>query len=254
MFEIGDTLREARRARGLDISECEQHTKIRGKYLRALEHEEFDVLPSPTYVRGFLRTYARFLELDESLMLDEHHSRFGAVNPLTGELERAGRPPRRRRRRRRPQAAEARLLWLAIGGVFGLGLLIWMGVGGSADRTAVPASHAADTTVTGVSGPPAPEPDTAAAEQAPRRLTIVLIGEGEDGSYVEVRSHRGSGREVFRGTIAAGERRRFVVTRGIWVRSGNTDGLSAAVDGRRYELTGGVADYVLDAAGAQRTA
>jgi cytoskeleton protein RodZ len=64
MFEIGNTLREARLRRGLDILDCEAETKIRAKYLRAMEEEQFDLMPSPTYVRGFLRTYADFLDLD----------------------------------------------------------------------------------------------------------------------------------------------------------------------------------------------
>jgi cytoskeletal protein RodZ len=48
MFEIGNTLREARLRRGLDILDCEAETKIRAKYLRAMEEEQFDLMPSPT--------------------------------------------------------------------------------------------------------------------------------------------------------------------------------------------------------------
>src|SRR5436309_1521369 len=57
MFEIGNSLREARLRQHLDFPQVEQATKIRGKYLRALEEEQFEVLPSQTYVKGFLRTY-----------------------------------------------------------------------------------------------------------------------------------------------------------------------------------------------------
>ena len=72
MFEIGNTLREARLRRGLDILDCEAETKIRSKYLRAMEEEQFDIMPSPTYVRGFLKSYAEFLDLDGQLVLDEY--------------------------------------------------------------------------------------------------------------------------------------------------------------------------------------
>ena len=58
---IGDTLREARMRQGLDISDVESKTKIRAKYLRALENEEFSMLPGATFVRTFLRTYACLL-------------------------------------------------------------------------------------------------------------------------------------------------------------------------------------------------
>jgi cytoskeleton protein RodZ len=77
MFEIGATLREARERRQLTYEQVEAETKIRAKYLRALEEEEFDSLPSGTYVRGFLRAYASYLGLDGRLFVDEYASRFG---------------------------------------------------------------------------------------------------------------------------------------------------------------------------------
>ena len=69
MAEIGTTLREARMRARIDISEVEARTKIRAKYLRAIENEEWDLLPGPVYVKSFLRTYGDFLGLD-SRMLD----------------------------------------------------------------------------------------------------------------------------------------------------------------------------------------
>jgi cytoskeletal protein RodZ len=77
MFEIGATLREARERRQLTYEQVEAEIKIRAKYLRALEEEEFDSLPSGTYVRGFLRAYASYLGLDGRLFVDEYASRFG---------------------------------------------------------------------------------------------------------------------------------------------------------------------------------
>ena len=58
MFEIGNSLREARMRRQIDFPQAEAAIKIRGKYLRALEDEQFELLPAETYVKGFLRTYA----------------------------------------------------------------------------------------------------------------------------------------------------------------------------------------------------
>ena len=78
MFEIGNSLREARVRRGIDFAQAELATKIRGKYLRALEEEQFTLLPAQTYVKGFLRTYAEYLGLDGQLYVDEFNSRFVA--------------------------------------------------------------------------------------------------------------------------------------------------------------------------------
>jgi cytoskeleton protein RodZ len=70
--EIGATLREARMRGRIDVSEIEAKTKIRAKYLRALENEEWDLLPGPTFVKSFLRTYATALELDGKALVEEY--------------------------------------------------------------------------------------------------------------------------------------------------------------------------------------
>jgi cytoskeleton protein RodZ len=98
MPEIGDTLREARMKRRIDITEVEEATKIRAKYLRALENEEWDLLPGPTFVKTFLRTYAEYLEIDPRLLVEEYRQRYERTAPqeLTPFAPVAGRrrPPR----------------------------------------------------------------------------------------------------------------------------------------------------------------
>src|SRR5271165_2727426 len=78
MPEIGATLREARMRARIDVSEIEAQTKIRAKYLRALENEEWGLLPGPTFVKSFLRTYAQALGLDGKALVEEyrlHHEK-----------------------------------------------------------------------------------------------------------------------------------------------------------------------------------
>ena len=75
MPDIGATLREARMRARIDIAEIETATKIRAKYLRALENEEWDLLPGPTFVKTFLRTYAEALGLDAKLLVEEYKLR-----------------------------------------------------------------------------------------------------------------------------------------------------------------------------------
>jgi hypothetical protein len=102
MGDIGSKLRDARVRAKIDISEVEQQTKIRAKYLRALEDEEWELLPGPTYVRSFLRTYAEFLGLDGRLLVEEYRLRHeqwlqGEARPLSplGVERRRDRPRRR---------------------------------------------------------------------------------------------------------------------------------------------------------------
>src|SRR5918911_5252454 len=107
MPDIGDQLRETRMRNRIDITEVEAATKIRAKYLRALENEEWEMLPGPTYVKTFLRTYADYLELDSRRLVEEYKLRYegpraGEPAPFAGLA--TGRPQRRPRRRRSPAA------------------------------------------------------------------------------------------------------------------------------------------------------
>jgi hypothetical protein len=70
-LRIGEVLRSTRSRLGLDIYTVERETKIRIKYLEALENEQWDALPGPTYVKGFLRTYGGYLGLDADALVDE---------------------------------------------------------------------------------------------------------------------------------------------------------------------------------------
>jgi hypothetical protein len=113
MAEIGDQLRETRMRQRIDITEVEAATKIRAKYLRALENEEWDLLPGPTFVKTFLRTYADYLGLDARNLVEQYRARYertsaGDLAPFGGNLG------TRRRRPRRPLLSP----WLVvIGGV-----------------------------------------------------------------------------------------------------------------------------------------
>lgn len=83
---FGEALCQARRTRGLSLADVERETRIPGKYLAALEDQEYGALPTSVYARGVLRAYARFLDLDPEPLLaqfrptrarDDH----GAIRP-----------------------------------------------------------------------------------------------------------------------------------------------------------------------------
>jgi hypothetical protein len=137
MSDIGSTLREARMRARIDISEVETRTKIRAKYLRAIENEEWDLLPGPVYVKSFLRTYGDFLGLDSRMLTDEYKRRF--ERPTDHELR-----PIATLGRERERASRGPLLppWVAIAGVLVavvVGLVILGNVGGSSNKPTPPA-------------------------------------------------------------------------------------------------------------------
>jgi len=100
MPDIGETLRETRMRRRIDMTEVEAATKIRAKYLRALENEEWDLLPGPTFVKTFLRTYAEYLDLDPRLLVEEYRQRY--ERPSSQDL-RPFKPGAAAQRRRQPR-------------------------------------------------------------------------------------------------------------------------------------------------------
>ena len=136
MADIGSTLRDARMRAGMDITDLETQTKIRAKYLRALENEEWELLPGPAYVKTFLRTYAETLGLDSRVLVEEYKLRFENLS----DIERQPIAPTRAttgRHARRPTAPSRGL----VVGVVVVGLLaaLWaLGSAGGdeADRSA----------------------------------------------------------------------------------------------------------------------
>src|SRR5947199_7924043 len=86
--------------RQIDLPQAEAAIKFRGKYLRALEDEHFEMLPAETYVKGFLRTYAEYLGLDGQLYVDEYNSRFVIGDEQSeARARRSATGPQRRNRR-----------------------------------------------------------------------------------------------------------------------------------------------------------
>jgi cytoskeleton protein RodZ len=100
--EIGSRLREARMRAKIDINEVETRTKIRAKYLRAMENEEWDLLPGEVYVKSFLRTYGEYLGLDTRQLSDDFRRRYERpsdheLRPIAPLGRERDRPPRRPR-------------------------------------------------------------------------------------------------------------------------------------------------------------
>jgi hypothetical protein len=194
MFEIGSSLREARERQGLDIAELEVRTKVRSKYLRALEDENFDQLPAHTYIKGFLRTYADALGLDGQLYVDEYNSRF-----VAGEEDvdlRPRRVPPSRRPRRRREGGVVLVALSAIALLTALVIAAWK-FGGPDEPSVqgVPVGHR-----------------PAAAKNASKRVAVeVRAVRGP--SFMQVRRGSRVGKPMFSGTLELGQRQRFSAAR-----------------------------------------
>ena len=121
MFEIGPALREARERRGLAFGDVEADTAIRTRYIRALEEEQFHVLPGPTYTKGFLRAYAEYLGLDGQLFIDEFNSRHHDAR-APQEQQIASQPRSRPHQRR--QRRESNLVMIVLAAIVAVSALV----------------------------------------------------------------------------------------------------------------------------------
>jgi cytoskeletal protein RodZ len=81
MPSLGDEFRVAREARGLSLSDVAEHLHIRSTYLQAIEEEDWAVIGAPVYIRGFIRTYARFLGIDPEHSIEAFNSTVPSATP-----------------------------------------------------------------------------------------------------------------------------------------------------------------------------
>lgn len=211
MFEIGNSLREARERQGLGYPEIELATKIRAKYIRALEEEDFTSIPGDAYIRGFLRTYAEYLGLDGDVYVDEYASRF--ITSWRDEL-----PPRpeRRRIRTRERHLERRAVLLVLAGIALVAVIVFAAFSIPGSSTHVPGLGKKQ------------HRHSAATSQ------LVLHGVGR-GSYVEVRRSRASGKVDLQATVEAGQTDRLPGSR-FYLLVRTPAGLRVTLGGRAVSL------------------
>ena len=225
MFEIGTSLREARLRRHIEFADAEHGTKIRGKYLRALEDERFELLPSHTYVKGFLRTYAEYLGLDGQLYVDEYNSRF-----VIGEEEtplRTRRVPAARARRSDRRESNIVLLGLmVIVLITGLVIVAWRF--GGPEQTPV---HGL-TTGAKQQRPAVQQPQASGTARVELRAT-------RGDSYLIVRQSSALGQVLYQGTLEHGQKQRFD-GKVLWLRLESPQNVLVKRNGNRVRLPNAV--------------
>jgi cytoskeleton protein RodZ len=229
VFEIGNSLREARLRQGLEFPRIETETKIRGKYLRALEEEQFEVLPGDTYVKGFLRTYADYLGLEGQLYVDEYNSRFTTAEEITAA------PSTPRRRRAKP--VESNLVIVALAGIVAVTVLVVVGLAGigsgSPEQTPLVDTSPDRTTTQDTSTAPATTTGQQPAEPARRAKARLVLTAVRGECWVQVRANGVNGRLLYEGTLEVGQTQRFVRYQRLWLELGAPANVDAKLNGRQ---------------------
>src|SRR6476646_5004352 len=225
--EVGAVLREARNRRKIDLSEVEATTRIRVRYLRAIENEEWDVLPGDVYTRGFIRTYASYLGLDGERLADDYRrsveapgGRTSGPNPTPVAVSAPVGPSGLRQRL--PGAG-----WLAGAAVILLAVVVIVAIpggdGGSDPAVQQPASGGA------AKANPSPSPPKQAAAKS---VSVSLAASAE----VWVCVLNGNGRELVDGQILAAGAEEGPFRSGSFIVSFGNGEVSMLIDGKEAEM------------------
>jgi cytoskeleton protein RodZ len=237
---MGAYLRAARRKRRVGIERAAEETRIRADFLMRMESDEYDFL-APAYVRGFLKTYARFLRVDPDPLLEEFDRRFGTRVDTAQmiALEKHG----RRSRLERPRLSSN---WSAAALFAGFLLLVLAVVG----LVSEPNGDESPGNVASQEETPTPEPSdtpTTTPSPTPTPTDIEDIIATAESIELEVVATTGrcwttvtaDGEEVFTGTLEVGQSETFTAEEKMDVVLGNAGGVELKVNGQDIGSPGG---------------
>lgn len=233
MASLGETLQERRRALGISIEQAQAATRIRAKLLRALENGEFDQLPNPGYVRGYISSYARLLELDPLPLLAMYKAESGVTRRAELDLPQVEEAVARTGEQ---HAVPLRIAVTAAVLLVALTAAIWLGIRLSRGPEALPPEPVpADTSTATPSAEPAPtEPDAEATRALPFTVDVAVAQEGASWVRVTV-----DGKTAYEGTMTGGQTKRFEVTGECVIRVGKPSEVTVLRDGRKIRMPGG---------------
>jgi len=224
--QLGERFRAAREARGASLSDVADQIRIRSVYLSAIEDEHWNAIGAPVYIRGFLRTYARYLRLDP----EEAVAEFNATLPVPPAPS-TDEPPARS-----PRSGRSGLLLIWIAGTVAVLLVAFVVYNELTLRSqqAVAMASAAPTAALASPSPPAPSPTPALGGAS--SLALVLSAP----SWLRVTV---DGNVSMEGTFPAGTSKTFHGKSAL-VRIGNAGGVEIFVDGKDRGKLGKAGDVV----------
>ncbi len=240
MGQLGDTLRERRMALGMSLLQAEEATKIRAKLLEALENGEYDRLPDPGYVRGYVTSYASFLELDSASLLAMYRAETGAggrsrdIAPAAEAVK-----PRGQQHAVPLNAAVILVVILAL-----LAVGVWLVVRAVQGPEPTPPIPATGSQVSTSTTPPsdaatAPQPDRTptappVSENKPFALKVAVAADGASWIRVTV-----DGLKAYEGSLTGGQSKEFQVTKTAVVKIGKPSFVTVYRDGNKVPIPPG---------------
>lgn len=234
MQTIGERLEEARKRKGVSVREAAEATKIRSDYLQKFEANSFDLDLPPLYIRGFMRSYARYLDLDQERFIAEYDSVAAAE----------GRGPRRNETRenfgrvefaesnegsgRRSSVDQAMLIKYSLygGGAIAVIVVIVLLISLLTSNSEPKAASTAAT---------APSAQTAITQPQPVETAQTLAFTATDTTRLKIVQDADK-RVLFDGALARGETRTFRKTGKLLITTEKGSNLRMEVNGRNYPV------------------
>jgi cytoskeleton protein RodZ len=223
VFQIGDSLREARTRRGLSPADVHKAIRIRERYLTALEEERWDMLPGEAYTKGFLRTYSEYLGLDGQLYVDEYNARIARHDEEPPPFV----PHASAETRHLQRGILTALVGILVVGAAVAGLAAWR-LGGSSHPTAGRQTSPPSEGSTAAAAAPKTKPVT----PIPALPAFALISAARGRCWLLVRVGGPNGTTIFEGVLEQGQAKRFLLSGRLWVRMGRPDVLDIRIAGR----------------------
>ena len=267
MADIGNILREARIRKGLAIKDVAEVTKIRARYLEALENDDYSMLPGPTFVAAFLRTYAGYLKLDAENLVAEYrrgHEPRGRDEPSLLRVEPSqhsrsrGVGERQKRKHRRNQRG---YVFVGILAIVVVALLAWLGAGLGKTHTpatlsaqSIPSQETTTTSLTNVSTSTtlAGAGTTTSTSAVASGGNVKLVVKVTSGScWMIVREDSANGAELYAATLSGDAQRTFDSSKRYWLRVGLPELVQLTVNGRELKLDPSMATFTVTEAGVQ---
>lgn len=253
---IGQVLQQARQKLGKTAKEVELDTKIRAKYIEALEKDNFATLPGSIYAKGFIKVYANYLGIESAPLIQQYKNLYEQENDL--DITRM--PANLRvKKKTRPSWFKFAVALGTISAIF-IALIVWGAIVKNVSKedrlivqdiktrkTSVTAVAAKTTVTTAKTGADSNSNNVPASKVGDRNNAVdsgtedkaidikaKLTGINDDGSWVKVTV---DGDKKFEGVIPGGETKSFKGSESVRVRIGKPNGIKLVINGKKVDVS-----------------
>lgn len=239
-MEIGSLLKQTRVTKGYSLEEIEEATKIRARYLEAIENEEFDLLPGQVYVIAFLRNYARYLGVNDDELVQQYKEQFAGAKAAAQELpadKDVAKDKRKKRNNGKPRYLKYLIAAAVVGLIFAIASIYKAYVSGSdlaKQPNVVHKNNQVEPVVPKINNEPPETNQPAQQEKVINGVELVLnVTKAKCWMRIDV-----DGEKAFEGTVNVGDTKEFNGKESIDIILGNAGVVEVKYNGENLGTLG----------------